>query len=34
LVFGNPTDFDTGNRMLDPDTRARQLAIMAFLARR
>jgi hypothetical protein len=23
LVFGNPTDFDAGNRMLDPDACAR-----------
>jgi hypothetical protein len=32
LVFGNPTNLDAGNRMLDPDTRARQLAIVALLA--
>ena len=34
LVLGYPADFDAGNRMLDPNTRARQLAIVALLARR
>jgi hypothetical protein len=34
LVFGDPTDFDAGNGMLDPDTRPRQLAIVALLAAR
>jgi hypothetical protein len=32
LVFGNPTDFDAGNRVLDTDAGPRQLAIVAFLA--
>jgi len=34
LVFGNPTDLDAGNGMLDPDTCPRQLAIVALLAAR
>jgi len=33
LVFGNPTDFDAGNRMLDPDACAREFAVAALLAR-
>ncbi len=33
-VFGNPTNLDAGNGMLDSDTRARQGAIVALLARR
>jgi hypothetical protein len=33
LVFGNPADFDASNRMLHPDTRARQFTIVALLAR-
>jgi hypothetical protein len=34
LVFGNPTDFEAGNCMFDPDARARQFAIVALLAGR
>jgi hypothetical protein len=33
-VFGNPTDFDAGNCVFDPNTRARQFAIVALLAGR
>ena len=34
LVFSNPTDFDAGNRMLNPNARARQFAIVALRAGR
>ncbi len=34
LVFGRPTDFDAGNRMLNSDARARQFTIVALLAGR
>jgi hypothetical protein len=33
LVFGNSTDLDASNRMLDPNPRARQFTIVALLAR-
>lgn len=33
LVFGNSTDLDAGNRMLDANPRARQFTIVALLAR-
>ena len=33
LVFGNSTDLDAGNRMLDTNPRARQFTIVALLAR-
>jgi hypothetical protein len=34
LVFGNPTNLDASNRMLDPNPRARQFAVTAFLTGR
>jgi hypothetical protein len=33
LVLGSPTDFDAGNRMLDPDACAREFPVAALLAR-
>ena len=34
LIFGDATDLDSCHRMLHPDPRPRQMAIVPFLARR
>jgi len=33
LIFGNPTDLDPGNRVLDPNADLCQRAVVTFLAR-